>query len=98
MNTYNISDILDRFSEPTVKTVTIQDLQSEIALLKEDIRLIKAFQELNRLVLQNLCTNKEKQNSVSLDLSLQLINLIKLIVFLIILLKSLFKDGILRLS
>jgi hypothetical protein len=61
-NTYNITDILNRFPSQKSKAVTIQDLQSEIALLKEEIREIKAKQELDRLVLQQLQLSANSDN------------------------------------
>jgi hypothetical protein len=67
-NTYNITDILNRFPSQKYKTITIQDLQSEIALLKEEIREIKAKQELDCLVLQQLQLSANYEDSKSIEI------------------------------
>ena len=61
LKTYNLIDILDKFPSKPTKPLTLQNLQTEIDLLKEDIRVIKTKQELDSLVLQNLA--KEPTNS-----------------------------------
>lgn len=64
-NTYNITDILNRFSSKKSKVVAIQNLQSEIVLLKEEIREIKVRQELDRIVLEQFSTMPDTPNLVS---------------------------------
>lgn len=42
LKTYNLTEILDRFPSKPVKPLTLQNLQTEIDLIKEEIRSIKA--------------------------------------------------------
>ena len=58
--TYNLTDIINWILSKLVKPISIQNLQFEIALLKEEIRAIKEKQELNSLVLQNHATSQSK--------------------------------------
>ena len=50
-----------------MKPISIQNLQFEIALLKEEIRAIKEKQELNSLVLQNHATLQSKSLQILLE-------------------------------
>ena len=44
LKTYNLTNILDRFPSKPTKPLTLQNLQTEIDLLKKEIRAIKAKQ------------------------------------------------------
>jgi len=61
-NKFDVSNILKRLENTSVKPTTIQDLQMEINNLKQEVKELKQQQEIHQIILSHFEEHNDSEN------------------------------------
>ena len=61
-NKFDVSNILKRLENTSAKPTTIQDLQTEINNLKQEVKELRQQQEIHQIILSHLKENSDSES------------------------------------